>query len=98
MKTERELFEEAFINAHGGVRIWLNTWSEEDYDYGHLTASWAWQMWQASANREGYKLVPICETCNGYGEVGCQFEGTFTCPDCIGGRLNFKAMIGAVGH
>ncbi len=95
MKTERELFEEAFINAHGGVRFWLNTWSEEDYDYGHLTASWAWQMWQASANRDGYKLVPVCGTCSGHGEVGCQFEGTFTCPDCIGDRLNFKAMVEA---
>ena len=59
MKTERELFEEAFINAHGGVRFWLNTWGEEDYDYGHLTASWAWQMWQASTLRQGYKLVPV---------------------------------------
>lgn len=61
MKTERELFEEAFKKVNSGVSFWLNTWSDEDNDYGHLTASWGWHMWQASANRQGYKLVPVSE-------------------------------------
>lgn len=59
MKTERELFEKAFKKINSGVSFWLNTWSDEDNDYGHLAASWGWHMWQASASREGYKLVPV---------------------------------------
>lgn len=59
MKTERELFEEAFKKVNSGVSFWLNTWSDEDNDYGHLTASWGWHMWLASANRQGYRLVPV---------------------------------------
>lgn len=87
MKTERELFEEAFINAHGGVRFWLNTWSEEDYDYGHLTASWAWQMWQASVNREGYKLVPV--------EPTQEMIGAIDTLDILTVEDVYKAMLGA---
>lgn len=31
-----------------------------------------------------YEAIYKCTYCNGFGEVGCQFEGTFTCPDCNG--------------
>lgn len=101
MKTEKELFEEAFINAHGGVRFWLNTWNEEDYDYGHLTVSWAWQMWQASVNRDGYKLVPvepedktIAHMINTPIEVNllCDNADIFLSEDEA--RIAYKAMIG----
>ena len=27
--------------------------------YIDQTTNWMWQMWLASANREGYKLVPV---------------------------------------
>lgn len=33
-----------------------------------------------------YAEIYKCTYCNGFGEVGCQFEGTFTCPDCNGDR------------
>ena len=33
-----------------------------------------------------YEEIYKCTYCNGFGEVGCQFEGTFTCPDCNGDR------------
>lgn len=35
---------------------------------------------------EDYDSIYKCRYCNGFGEVGCQFEGTFTCPDCNGDR------------
>ena len=76
MKTERELFEEAFKKVNSGVSFWLNTWSDEDNDYGHLTASWGWHMWQASANREGYKLVPID---NGSSITRFSTQGLYIC-------------------
>lgn len=52
----------------------------------------AWQA-RAQAVPEGFVLVPKCLYCNGYGEVGCRFEGTFTCPECNGDRINLKAVI-----
>ena len=33
-----------------------------------------------------YEEIYKCTYCKGFGEVGCQFEGTFTCPDCNGHR------------
>lgn len=41
------------------------------------------RMKQAIAD---YESIYKCTYCNGFGEVGCQFEGTFTCPDCNGDR------------
>ena len=93
MKTEKELFEEKYKELTGCDDFSLS--KKKDGDYKFDGAYFGWLMWKASTNRDGYKLVPVCETCSGHGEVGCQFEGTFTCPDCIGDRLNFKAMIEA---
>lgn len=45
--------------------------------------------------REAFEAVPVCEYCGGYGEVGCQFEGTFNCPECNGDCVDLKAMIEA---
>lgn len=90
MKTERELFEEAFKKVNSGVSFWLNTWSDEDNDYGHLTASWGWHMWQASANRQGYKLVPVEPTEDMYlTGYDCKVENGSTIDI-------YKAMIGAI--
>ncbi|MCH7307812.1 YuiA family protein [Acinetobacter sp. NIPH 1852] len=45
--------------------------------------SFASRMIKAIAD---YEAIYKCSYCNGFGEVGCQFEGTFTCPDCKGDR------------
>ena len=61
MKTERELFESKFKKSH---------WVEYDekrnkYFCPYVADSEAnnydsmWKVWQASAQREGYKLVPV---------------------------------------
>mgnify|MGYP006364240217 CR=1 FL=1 len=62
MKTERELFEEEFKKINCNIVFWLNTWDEEMQGYNHPTMCWIWHIWQASAQREGYKLVPVEST------------------------------------
>ena len=97
MRTERELFEEAFKKVNSGVSFWLNTWSDEDNDYGHLTASWGWHMWQASANIQGYKLAPVepCEkTLNEIKEKHWDMRGVQLCRSDYNDL--YKAMIGAI--
>ena len=97
MRTERELFEEAFKKVNSGVSFWLNTWSDEDNDYGHLTASWGWHMWQASANRQGYKLAPVepCEkTLNEIKEKHWDMRGVQLCRSDYNDL--YKAMIGVI--
>lgn len=93
MKTERELFEEAFKKVNSGVSFWLNTWSDDDNDYGHLTASWGWHMWQASAQREGYKLVPVEPSEKALNAMWDALNGNAESMDCI--ERSYKAMIGA---
>lgn len=91
MKTEREIFElwcikddEFCIHRYDGS-------SEYSDDY---TQS-AWLSWQASASREGYKLVPLepNEAILEALQVGFK-------PDYEGGSYDsyegYKAMIGAV--
>lgn len=99
MKTERELFEEAFKKVNSGVSFWLNTWSDEDNDYGHLTASWGWHMWQASANREGYKLVPAEATDSQWAAGIDAYTQAMHGQDILSASAFFdiyKAMIGAI--
>jgi hypothetical protein len=55
MKTERELFEEW---ASKETR-WDLYWSENINQYMDHQTNAAWLAWQASANRQGCKLVPI---------------------------------------
>lgn len=57
MKTERELFEETLINMG---------YHESAFSFDSQTGMYAlemtqenWRIWQASASREGYKLVPV---------------------------------------
>ena len=57
--------------------------------YIDQTTNWMWQMWLSSANREGYKLVPVEPTKNmiisgnEYYSESCSLSGLY------------KAMIGA---
>ena len=55
MKTERELFLYE-LNGHGYTfenMTWLGGCFEDNF------LNMAWEMWQASAQREGCKLVPV---------------------------------------
>ena len=66
MKTERELFEEwADSNSY-----YLHKNTDGSYEKG--STAMAWEIWQASANREGYKLVPENHECKWCGctEIG----------------------------
>lgn len=57
MKTERELFLYE-LDGHGYTfenTTWLGGCFEDNF------LNMAWEMWQASASREGYKLVKECE-------------------------------------
>ena len=55
MKTERELFLYE-LDGHGYTfenMTWLGGCFEDNF------LNMAWEMWQASAQREGRKLVPV---------------------------------------
>lgn len=51
MKTERDLFNG-----------WLKHYEKHDVVIDQLQRAFMWQAWQASAQREGYKLVPLIPT------------------------------------
>lgn len=46
--SERKLFNE-----------WIKYYEKHDVAIDQLQRAFMWQAWQASANREGYKLVPV---------------------------------------
>ncbi len=78
----------------------VNNTDDEDRKVAYEALNTGWAMWlrakrTSKAVPEGYVMVPKCLYCNGYGEVGCRFEGTFTCPECNGDRINLKAVIEA---
>ncbi|MBO7706782.1 MAG: hypothetical protein J6S68_14335 [Acinetobacter sp.] len=60
---EREAFEAYYIANHHDGDIHPNQqlleWSEKGEFYFASSVNDLWDMWYASANREGYKLVPI---------------------------------------
>ena len=65
MKTERELFQD-FCEKNFDFDRHEQTYFDEqtqcyENDIGECTESinMAWVTWQASANRQGYKLVPV---------------------------------------
>ena len=57
--------------------------------YIDQTTNWMWQMWLSSANREGYKLVPLEATQE---MVDAVYNSTLASDDLEG---IYKAMIGA---
>lgn len=57
MKTERELFED-WAKERGLTR----TRCEDTGVYFNQKTLYAWEAWQASASREGYKLMPLNPT------------------------------------
>lgn len=61
--NERKAFEEYYIaNYHDGdihPHKKLLEWCEDSESYINSTIDNLWDIWLASANREGYKLVPL---------------------------------------
>ena len=97
MKTERELFEEWFPLKHLFNYLY---WAEEQknyvynqYDEEHCRAyvyvNSSWSAWCASAQREGYKLVPV--------EINNEIESAMFSSVARGEMPCdvYKAMIGA---
>ena len=93
MKTERELFEDVFVKP---LHV---TWNEKKgkyvTEYGNAEIVCAiynnmWQAWQASASREGYKLVPVEPTTD-------MIKAYYSTPKPTAERC-YKSMIAAVGH
>ena len=107
MKTERELFEE----WHYGQYLLENpdvdlANAKYIYDYAHKNAL-VYQMretcfivWQASAQREGYKLVPLRPSNNTIVVIERKVEnqleasGIDADPFRLDGEKIYKAMIG----
>lgn len=92
MKTEREMFE-----AWAYSKKW-NIAKARDMGLDHYVDDFvdgAWHGWQASAQREGYKLVPVEPTEAMLEALQVGFE-----PDYEGGSYDshegYKAMMGAV--
>ena len=91
--NERKAFEEYYIaNYHDGdihPNQQLLEWSENGEFYFATSVNDLWDMWLASANRQGYKLVPVEPTKNmiisgnEYYSESCSLSGLY------------KAMIGA---
>ena len=82
MKTERELFLYE-LDGHGYTfenMTWLGGCFEDNF------LNMAWEMWCASASREGYKLVPIEPTMNICNQLSSNVENA---------KLIYKALIEA---
>ena len=88
--NERKAFEDEFRKINSNIVFWLNTWDEEMQGYNHPTMCWIWNMWLASANREGYKLVPVEPTNEMISAAGNALFDYDACTVDI-----YKAMIGA---
>lgn len=81
IQKEREAFE-AWLKS-------LNENGRTTYFLGQESTV-AWEAWQASANREGYKLVPVEPTQEMiYAGESAEHKG------CISVAVVYKAMIGA---
>lgn len=85
MKTERDLFNG-----------WLKHYEKHDVVIDQLQRAFMWQAWQASAQREGYKLVPVEPSADSVNHGHQVFLGHFNEGGQTGGRslyFAYKAMI-----
>lgn len=101
MKTERELFEVEMEKLIGKVLSIKYSEEEGGYAAQKLMISdestkmlinifnFAWIMWQASAQRDGYKLVPVEPTTDMWWEGKEELQNNGDATDI------YKAMIGA---
>ena len=91
MKTERELFQKEYCKVQMIADKGDTFEQYPNGDYVRHSLQLAWLMWQASANRQGYKLIPIEPTKEMLiAADGCVIDGKVTSNNI------YKAMIGAI--
>ena len=97
MRNERNAFEAYFKTVWKGIDL-IQTVGEDfafklfDGRYVEGIVEEHWNTWQASIQREGYKLVPV-EPSEDMIMAGCMEHGGY---DVIDSKSIYKAMIGAV--
>ena len=95
LDNERKAFEEYYIaNYHDGdihPHKKLLEWCEDSESYINSTIDNLWDMWLASANRQGYKLVPVEPT----DEMINTYRDKSIAPISTLSVIGYKAMIGA---
>ena len=97
MRNERNAFEAYFKTVWKGIDL-IQTVGEDfafklfDGKYVEGIVEEHWNTWQASIQREGYKLVPV-EPSEDMIMAGCMEHGGY---DVIDSKSIYKAMIGAV--
>ena len=95
IEEQRKAFEGYYIaNYHDGdihPHKKLLEWCEDGESYINSTIDNLWDMWLASANREGYKLVPVEPT----DEMINTYRDKSIAPISTLSVYGYKAMIGA---
>ena len=97
MRNERNAFEAYFKTVWKGIDL-IQTVGEDfafklfDGKYVEGIVEEHWTAWQASASREGYRIVPV-EPSEDMIMAGCMEHGGY---DVIDSKSIYKAMIGAV--
>ena len=97
MRNERNAFEAYFKTVWKGIDL-IQTVGEDfafklfDGKYVEGIVEEHWNTWQASIQREGYKLVPV-EPTEDMIMAGCMEHGGY---DVIDSKSIYKAMIEAV--
>ena len=84
MSNERELFEEWYQSAFS------ETLHRIGNEYSSLRATHMWSAWKASAQREGFVLVPV-EATEAMEKAGQKYE----CDPFLDATGIYKAMIEA---
>ena len=98
METERELFQKAYEKTDHYYINYEKTnasnsafsWNGQENSYTWHDVNSAWEMWCASVQREGYKLVPV--------EINNEIESAMFSSVARGEMPCdiYKAMIGTV--
>ena len=97
MRNERNAFEAYFKTVWKGIDL-IQTVGEDfafklfDGKYVEGIVEEHWNTWQASIQREGYKLVPV-EPSEDMIMAGCMEHGGY---DVIDSKSIYKAMLGVV--
>ena len=97
MRNERNAFEAYFKTVWKGIDL-IQTVGEAfafklfNGKYVEGIVEEHWTAWQASAQREGYRIVPV-EPSEDMIMAGCMEHGGY---DVIDSKSIYKAMIGAV--
>ena len=92
MKNERKAFEEWFCKNHTGLKPseLIKFRTDNGYSFkDSIKINCMWESWQASAQRQGYKLVPV--------EINNEIESAMFSSVARGEMPCdiYKAMIGA---